>query len=93
MNVKIHAIGLCFPGTGVLIRLTWKSCRRFEQENECEAKGLFGFKKTSLITAHLIFVTYHLLLKIPQFSKPHTFGTLFSVSHHSNISTFCGTHT
>ena len=49
-------------------------------------------KKPSLITPHSIFVTHHLSLKIPQFSKPHTFGTLFLAFHHLNISTVCRTH-
>ena len=57
-------------------------------------KGQFGFKKKpSLIIPYSIFVTHYLSLKIPQFSKPYMFGTLFSTSHHSNICTFCGTHT
>ena len=53
-------------------------------------KGLFGFKKT--ITHHSSLNFLHSSLKIPQFPKPHMFGTLFSASHYSNISTFYGTH-
>ena len=41
---------------------------------------------------HSSLITSHSSLKIPQFPKPHMFGTLFSASHHSNISTFYGTH-
>ena len=62
-------------------------------------KGLFGFKKSSLITHHSSLLTQfslliirHSSLKIPQLPKPCMFGTLFSTSHHSKICTFCGTH-
>ena len=44
-------------------------------------------KKSSLITPYSIFVTHH--LKYPNFLNP-TRLTLFSASHHSNISIFVG---
>ena len=56
-------------------------------------RGCLVLKKPSLITHHSSLNFHQSSFKIPQFPKPHTFGTLFSGSHHSNISTFCGTHT
>ena len=56
-------------------------------------RGCLVLKKPSLITHHSSLNFHQSSFKIPRFPKPHTFGTLFSASHHSNISTFCGTHT
>ena len=65
-------------------------------------KGLFVFWKnchsslltqfSSLITRYSSFITHHSLLKMPQFSKPHTFGTLFLAFYHLNIYTVWRTH-
>ena len=41
--------------------------------------GCLVFWKLLLITPHSIFFTHHSSLKLPQFPKPHPFGTYFQL--------------
>ena len=68
------------------------SCLKHKVPISWTTRGCLVLKKPSLITHHSSLNFPHSSFKISQFPKPHMFGTLFSASHHSNISTFYGTH-